>query len=155
MRHKKLFVIPFLLLGAVACGGNGSAAPFPSSAAAPVSAVTAQPLLQWYGQAAGPLGELGSAYTELGKSDAGSLADLKGTTAAADLENAARTGLAVPAPEGRPDLDQAYDRVMDDAVTVSTDITDGRSARFSSDADTAAVHLDALKTLLAQDLPST
>lgn len=141
MRSKVFMAIPFLLLGSVACGGGGSAVPSPAPA-------TAQPLADWFSQAAGPLGKLSTAYIELGTSE-DSLTALHDSPAVGDLENAARSGLAVPAPEGRPDLDRAYDQVMTDAVTVSQDIAGDRVSRFNTDADTASMHLDDLKTLLA------
>lgn len=145
MRHKEFMAVPFLLLGAVACGGGGSTAS--------PSVPTTQPLAQWYSQAAGPLGKLSAAYIGLGTGGR-SLAQLQGSPEVTELQDAARAGMAVPAPEGRPDIDLAYDQVMTDAVTVSQDISADREDRFNADADAAGAHLDALKTILAGVSPS-
>lgn len=141
MRLMKFAVVPAVLLGAVACGGGGGAAePSPTE--------NVQPLASWYGQAAGPLGELGDAYTHLGEAGP-TLAGLHDSTAAADLRKAALRGLAIKAPAGHPELDLAYDQVMRDAQKVADDITDNRQDDLAADTDSAVDDLDSLKAVIA------
>jgi hypothetical protein len=142
MRHKEFILVPFLLLGAVACGGSGHPAASPAPVVRP--SATAQPLADWYGQAAGPLGELGRTYVDLGAHGA-TLSQLQATGDAAKLRTTAKEGLAVRPPTGHPELDMSYDRVMDDSLTLADDIDNGDITGFNSDADTALKDMNTLK----------
>lgn len=97
------------------------------------SAARTQPLETWYAEAYVPLADLSVAYTALSRTSNDTMAEVARRPQVADIEQAAKTGLAVAAPASRPDIDTAYDRVMRDSLAIVGDVRGNAPAAFALD----------------------
>lgn len=112
-----------------------------------------QPLADWYVEAPGVLVDLGQAYTKLGKNKGESLTSVAARPQVRQIELAARKGLEVRAPEGHPELDKAFDKVMHDSLDVVRDVRTNASGAFVVDSVQTLGDMDTLNRLIDRLAP--
>ncbi len=116
------------------CGGGAApaASGAPVKSTAPAVAGHVQPLTEWLPASTSVLRDLSADLSSITSAMTGG-----GTPDPSDITADATKGLDITAPDGYPDLDRAWDAVMNDYLVVSGDLSSGDSAKTSADLDTA------------------
>lgn len=159
MRTMAATVAVLALAGfGTACGsGHGgaqhtpTAAP-PRSSAAPavVTPTGVQSLDDWLPAATSVLSRLTTDLHGLNGTMSPDPAEVPSSPDLARLSADARTGLRMEAPAGNAGVDRAWDRVMNDYLHVSDDLSSGDLGKASADLDTATTDTNVLQL----ELPS-
>jgi hypothetical protein len=139
------------ILTLAGCGG-GSGTPAAATSAPPstiVSDMPSQSLSDWLPTSAVIMRDLSGDLSGISSTLATDPASITADPNVAKLSADAAKGVDLTAPNGHPELDGAWDAVMQDCLLVSGDLASGDIERAATDLDRTNSDMDALKTASA------